>query len=58
MGANIVKLIRPSYEYDGHITERGFDDHLVDNKLMNDGDLNYLKIRVEYTMKNILEVSK
>lgn len=58
MGASIVKLIRPSYNYDGHITERGFDDHLVDIKLMNDGDLEYLKIRVEYTMKSILEASK
>lgn len=58
LGAKTVKIIRPSYNYDGHITERGFDDHLVDTKLMNDGDLEYLKIRVDYTMKNILEVNK
>jgi Fe-S-cluster formation regulator IscX/YfhJ len=55
LGAKVVKILRPSYNYDGHITERGFDDHLVDTMLMNDGDLDYLKIRIEYVMKGILE---
>lgn len=55
LGARIVKIIRPSYEYDGHITERAFDDHLVDCKLMNDGDLDFLRIRVESVMKGFLE---
>lgn len=55
IGAKVVKIIRPSYSYDGHITERAFDDHLVDYKLMNDGDLNYLRIRVESVMRTMVE---
>jgi hypothetical protein len=55
IGAKVVKIIRPSYNYDGHITERAFDDHLVDCKLMNDGDLNYLRIRVESVMRTMVE---
>ena len=58
MGAKIVKIIRPSYDYDGHITERAFDDHLVDYKLMNDGDLDFLRIRVESVMRSFLEDSE
>ena len=55
LGAKMVKIIRPSYQYDGHITERAFDDHLVDKVLMNDGDLQYLKYRTESVMRNIME---
>lgn len=55
LGAKVVKILRPSYNYDGHITERGFDDHLVDTMLMNDGDLEYLKIRIGCVMKGFLE---
>ncbi len=55
LGAKTVKIIRPSYDYECHITERGFDDHLVDTKLMNDGDVDYLKIRVESVMRGIIE---
>ena len=58
LGAKIIKIIRPHYTYDGHITERAFDDHLVDKLLMNDGNLDYLKIRVESIMRNILEENK
>ena len=42
LGAKIISIKRPSYEYDGHITERGFNDSLVDYTIVNDGDLNYL----------------
>ena len=55
LGAKIIKIIRPSYQYDGHITERAFDDHLVDRILMNDGDLDFLRMRVESVMRSILE---
>jgi len=37
--AIIVKVDRPGYHYDGHITERGFDDHLVDFTISNEGSL-------------------
>lgn len=57
MGAHIVKIIRPRYDYDGHITERGFDDHLVDSVIMNDGDLEYLESRVHIVMSNIFKES-
>lgn len=54
-GAKIIKITRPHYAYDGHITERAFDDHLVDHIMMNDGDLQHLKIRVDIVTKNILK---
>ena len=38
-GAKIVKVERPGYHYDGHITERGFQDELVDFTIHNDGSL-------------------
>jgi hypothetical protein len=55
IGAKVIKIIRPSYTYDGHITEREFNDSLVDHTLMNDGSLEYLKIRTELVMKNIMK---
>lgn len=55
LNAKMVKIIRPSYDYDGHITERAFDDHLVDKVLMNDGDLQYLKYRTESVLRGIME---
>jgi len=55
IGAKIVKITRPSYTYDGHITEREFNDSLVDHTIMNDGSLDYLKIRTEIVMKNIIQ---
>lgn len=55
LGAKIINIKRPSYNYDGHITERGFSDSLVDYQLMNDGDLAYLKTRVESVMDEIIK---
>jgi ABC-type iron transport system FetAB ATPase subunit len=55
IGAKIIKITRPNHTYDGHITERGFDDHLVDKIVMNDGDLNYLRIRVKTVIDSILK---
>lgn len=39
LNAKIVKIKRPDYHYDGHITERGFDDQLVDFVINNNGSL-------------------
>ena len=55
IGAKVVKITRPSYTYDGHITEREFNDSLVDHTLMNDGSLDYLKIRTEIVMNQIMK---
>ncbi len=55
LGAKIIKITRPSYRYDGHITERAFDDHLVDKIIMNDGDLDFLRTRVKITMDHIIK---
>jgi len=49
LGAKMIKIVRPDHQYDGHITERGFDDHLVDYILHNDGQLADLEKQV-YTM--------
>lgn len=38
-GAKIVKVERPGYHYDGHITERGFEEELVDFTIHNKGSL-------------------
>lgn len=55
LGAKIIKITRPNYTYEKHITERGFDDHLVDKILLNDGDKKYLEIRVKSVVDSILE---
>ena len=46
-GAKIVKVDRPGYHYDGHITERGFQDELVDFTIHNKGSLNDLTNSVQ-----------
>ena len=53
MGAIITKIVRPQVDSDGHITERGFGDHMVDKIIMNDGNMEYLETRVEWTMNSI-----
>ena len=55
LGAKIINIKRPNYEYDGHITERGFNDSLVDYTILNDGDLKYLDMRVESVVENIIK---
>lgn len=45
-GAEIVKIARPNYHYDGHVTERGFEDHLVDRIIDNNGSLEELEDQV------------
>jgi dephospho-CoA kinase len=55
IGAKVVKITRPAYTYDGHITEREFNDSLVDYTLMNDGSLDYLKIRTDIVMNQIMK---
>lgn len=46
-GAKIVKVERPGYTYDGHITERGFDGHLVDFTVDNSGSLTDLTLAIQ-----------
>ena len=55
LGAKIINIKRPNYEYDGHITERGFNESLVDYQLMNDGNLQYLNTRVGSVVLNIMK---
>lgn len=55
LGAKLINIKRPNYEYDGHITERGFNESLVDHQLLNDGDLAYLKTRVNSVMDSIMK---
>lgn len=44
--AKVVKIERPNYYYDGHVTERGFDNTLVDIIINNDGSLEALEDQV------------
>jgi len=53
--AKIIKINRPRYEYDGHITERGFDDHLVHKIILNDGSMEYLNTRVDVVMESLIK---
>lgn len=53
-GATIVKITRPGYQYDGHITERGFDDHLVDYSIENNGSLIDLKTQVNKMLQELI----
>lgn len=47
MGATIVKIVNPNLvQHDLHITERGFDDSLVDHVVLNDGSIEDLKKEV------------
>ena len=55
LGAKVINIKRPNYEFDGHITERGFNESLVDYQLLNDGDLTYLKTRVNSIMDSIIK---
>lgn len=54
-GAKIIKVDRPGYHYDGHITERGFDDQLVDYTIHNEGSLADL---MQATRKMIADINK
>lgn len=56
--ANIVKIDRPGYHYDGHITERGFDDHLVDFTINNQGSLLDLTSSVQDLINTIEKENK
>ena len=50
-GAEIVKITRPDYHYDGHITERGFNDYLVDRIINNASSLEALEEQVMRMIK-------
>ena len=54
-GAKIVKITRPDYKYDGHITERGFDDHLIDYVVHNDGSLGAFEVNVMNVIDKIIK---
>ena len=58
LGAKIVKIKRPDYHYDGHITERGFDDELVDYVINNTGSLVELQSEVIAMVKQFLQEKK
>jgi len=54
-GAKIVKIARPDYQYDGHITERGFDDHLIDYVIDNNGSLGAFEVNVMDVIDKIIK---
>lgn len=55
MGAKMVLITRPGYQYDGHVTECGFDMSTVDIELVNNGSLAYLKKQIENTVDLIMK---
>lgn len=56
--AAIIKIVRPDYDYDGHITEKGFPDEFVDFIINNDGDLGKLERSVTAVVNQILIVKE
>jgi dephospho-CoA kinase len=52
--AKFIKIDRPDYDYDGHVTEKGFPDSYVDFIINNDGDIEKLERSVEAVMKMIV----
>lgn len=54
MGAVIVRVKRPGYKPDGHITEQGFEDSVIDHDIINDKDIRALELEVEALMKQIV----
>lgn len=58
LNAKIVKIKRPDYHYDGHITERGFDDELVDYVINNTGSLVDLHNQTMDMVKKFLQENK
>lgn len=58
LGAKIVKIKRPDYHYDGHITERGFDDELVDFVINNNGSLVDLHTQTLQMVERFLQEKK
>lgn len=53
LGAKIIKVERDGYDYDGHVTETGFDDSEVDIVINNDGDVETLKQTIAETLDAI-----
>lgn len=54
LGGIVVRIQRPNYKPDGHITEQGFADDVIDYNIVNDKDMNALKQQVEAVMKDIV----
>jgi dephospho-CoA kinase len=53
--AKIVKVTRPGYNYDGHVTEQGFNDSFVDYIIENNGSFEDLRIKTQETLKRIMK---
>lgn len=54
-GAYVVKLKRSDAHSDGHITERGFEDHQCDAVMNNDLPIHQLGIRVIETFDKVIK---
>lgn len=53
--AKIVKVTRPGYNYDGHVTEQGFNDSFVDYIIENNGSFDDLRTKTQETLKRIMK---
>lgn len=50
LGAYIIEVCRPGVEYDGHATETGFANHLIDFQIQNDRAVDQLELKVVQLM--------
>jgi hypothetical protein len=59
IGAKIIKVVNNRVQTkDMHITERGFDDKLVDIILPNHGDIGELKSTVNDILERVVKVNE
>ena len=55
LDAKIIRVTRPDFDYDGHITERGFADETVDFTIVNDGSLDDLNTKTRLLVDKIMK---
>jgi len=52
-GAKVINVVRPGYEYDGHVTERGFTGSKFDYTIDNGGSVEDLRAKLLPIVKEI-----
>lgn len=53
LGAILIKVSRPGYNYDGHVTETGFSDDVFDYNILNTGTTETLSLSVASVVDDI-----
>jgi deoxynucleotide monophosphate kinase-like protein len=57
-GGKIIEIIRPGHEPDGHASEEPLDQYLIDEWIGNDGTIEELRAKVDFTIGGLINMSK